>query len=974
MKFKSIIAIVLSMTVLTLYTVGVNTNRAIASEDTEVTIDDTETIEEKEVEEYATVPEKTGDKGSISDSELDIVESVSGTAIQIDNTAESTTGSAIEYEPSKEPIPDIIDYSTGIFYSYFDREEAERAIQAFFARNFSPLVQVIKPSMMLLSGESQPHSHTEDCYVGHRHTDTCYEVILNTATYYSSPNQKYALRFVGDITLDRYRRVNTTELYCPTCSTTIGSFYEEWNTYYSDMATLTARFEFEYVKSPSQSYGPVYFGVKYANYSSTYVDSTWSYVLAPDNNYYYMKENPSYKYYKDLIVELAYRQTSNEQLIRTAMKFGFIPNIACRNCYFGGKITGIPATVTYGQQYAFCTTPQDETAMCNSVVTNISPEFQNQTIYIDNPINKNILLNKLDGTNETILGESNFIANTLGDGQTATISYSGLIGNARTNSTLSTTVAVNVIPSLSSITVEPSSEVVYNGETPTYKVIANYLNGTTKLLDSSQYILSGWTESYGTKNITITYTEGGKTVSSDVVISVLPNVTSLRLIVDSDEVLYGKIPTIKGVATYEDNSTNEVDVLITSIFNPTILGIQTVFASYTENGVEVSGNCNIEVKDYPIEISVNLVNDYIYQSQNVLVNSSVITLASGAIYEDVNLTEGSYNNTDVGTVEVKYTYSLNGVEVSCYKFIEIKADLVDIVFNSDTFTIYKEQNLPIQVSAVTNTKGNILLDSTEFEIIDFDNTIYNRNSKKYLVSCTYKNVTKTKEITVIVLPNVTDISIESTKETVENEFVKFVLTVTYEDGIKREVTTLGEGLTIINYTPDKVGYQDITFVYTEGGKTLTVTKQIRVRALINISIPTSMVIEIEPNRGELLASSLKFINNSKESVRIFIEEVIIADDTELIDVMPDEFSNWISLGIKDSKKIAVGLYYSTEPWLKESLVKPLYVKEITRSKEIGVIGAMATSSLRIIANYGTAFNTNKNFKYNIKWSIKLAEV
>ena len=82
---------------------------------------------------------------------------------------------------------------------------------------------------------------------------------------------------------------------------------------------------------------------------------------------------------------------------------------------------------------------------CSSVVTCISPINQSQTVYKGGMIDTTATATYLDGSTGTVsCTASSFNANTLGD-QTVTLTYSGLVGNAKTNGTRTCTLKVTVL-------------------------------------------------------------------------------------------------------------------------------------------------------------------------------------------------------------------------------------------------------------------------------------------------------------------------------------------------------------------------------------------------------------------------------------------------------------------------------------------------------------------------------------------------
>lgn len=632
---------------------------------------------------------------------------------------------------------------------------------------------------------------------------------------------------------------------------------------------------------------------------------------------------------------------------------------------------GDVGTATYGQYYS-CRAEHDTTTECNQVVTSITPLEVNQSVYQDENINTDVIVTYLDGTSDTISATTSFSTSTIGDNQEAILSYSGLVGNAKTASNIETRVYVTVMPGLKELDVTPSATTVYNGQVPTFEVKAVYYNGSIKPLISGEYISTGWSDGWGNKALTFSFTEGSRTISKVIDITVLPNVVGLNIIPSETNVLYDTPITFKTKAIYEDGTEREVSSLEILEYNKNKLGTQNVEYSYTENNITVISTCEITVLDYPTDIEVILDSNSIYQTQKIKVTSSLITLASGSEMSNATLEESEYDNITVGDTQIVYSYKLNGVQVSCTKDIKILADLDSILLNQKSFTIYKGQELPIHVTAKFNIEGNVILNKDDFQVVDFDNSKYDRDGKDYNVTYTSKGVTKNEVIKVVVLPNVTNFEIDTMAETVEGELVKFTAKVTYEDGTEIILTELNDNLKVIDYALDEVGEQTIIFKYKEGDIEKDIVKTIRVRAIIKVSLPLSLLFEINPNSGSFISTDIKINNMSKESVRVSVIEINPDVNNSIIDVLPSKYSSWEGLGVQDSNNIAIGLNCN-DNWINKSITEPLYIVNANKSTELGTIDKMKEASIDIIAHYGTSQKEVKSFSYNIKWSIVLAE-
>lgn len=159
---------------------------------------------------------------------------------------------------------------------------------------------------------------------------------------------------------------------------------------------------------------------------------------------------------------------------------------------------------------------------CANVVLSISPTKLNQTVILGENIVTTANATYLDGHTGTVVCNNNY-KKEIGT-QTVTLSYTGLIGNAKSTSTLTSTITVitkpNVFPT--SIIVTPSSFEVYNGNEPTYNVVIGYSDNTSKS-NTNGYVKTGFTKGAGTKEVLFSYTENEKTVTTFITIIVKRN-------------------------------------------------------------------------------------------------------------------------------------------------------------------------------------------------------------------------------------------------------------------------------------------------------------------------------------------------------------------------------------------------------------------------------------------------------------------
>lgn len=619
----------------------------------------------------------------------------------------------------------------------------------------------------------------------------------------------------------------------------------------------------------------------------------------------------------------------------------------------------------------------ENTPVCDKVITALSPVNPTQTIYQGNSIDTSAVATYLDGHTAIINCTTDFNVNVAGIGQIATIyAPEGYIHTAKQTGRFTDGITVNVIPKLTGITVTPSSTVVYNGSEPTYTVVANYADGTKKSVSEGNYTKTGWFSGYGIKTVNFTYTESGKKVSKTVTITVKPNLTGLTVTASDTWVYYGTNISFVTKAEYEDGSTATVNSSNETQYSKTTVGEQNISYSYSENNITKRASENVTVLDYPVSLRVGLKQDWIYQGQKISIDSAKATLASGKEI-DISPSISDYDNITVDNIAIKFSYFLNGREVSTTVPVEVKPDLYDLKLSGTDFTIYKGHSLGLSVTASFHVEGDQKLSSDEYTISGFDNNTYDRAGKYYTVSYTNKGVTKTKSVFIKVLPNISDISVSVATQTTEGTYIPFTMVVTYEDGktkilTQADVGIVGNGLSVNNYDINKVGYQDVTFAYSEGGKTLTKVVTVRVRAIIRVSIPVSMLVTINPNGNGFISPNLKIDNQSKESVLVGINSVSSDSSSGLKNVLPSAHTDWSKLGLSYENDLALGLECKSN-WVNDYLKNPLYVCQVTDKKDIGVLDKKSSGCVGFTAKYCNAQSKQRNFAYVINWFIKLSE-
>ena len=630
-------------------------------------------------------------------------------------------------------------------------------------------------------------------------------------------------------------------------------------------------------------------------------------------------------------------------------------------------------TLTYTGLVTNAKTTGSLTAKVNVTVVDyvaaISATSGTQSVYYGGSIVSTATITKASGGTIMVPCTVGGFSNTTVGSQTVTLTYTGMLTN--TGSYPSCTTSVTVLPGLVNITPTYSSQTIYKGGAPVLTTTATYMDGSSKTITPLNNFNSS---AIGTQTVTLSYTDQGITKTASCTVTVKPNLTSLTVTANKVSVLYNTDISFNCIAYYEDGSYKVISATNMTPYQKTSLGAQTVSFSYTENGITKNASVSVVVLDYPTALNVNLVKNQIYQTQSISIQTATVTLASGAT-QSVTPAINSYDNMTVGNEDINFTYTLNGVSVSSVVAIEVLADLYDLRLSSEYLTIYNGQDLNLTVYADFNINGEETLNFSDFTITGFNKDVYDREGRYYTLSYTNKGVTINKTLFIIVLPNITGISVTYPAQTTEGIQISFVAKVTYEDDrvINLTESNLGlvAGLSIENYDINLVGYQNIIINYQEGGITVSQTARIRVRAIIKVSIPISALISIDSSTGQSYSSALNIDNQSKESVMIGISS-IDKGAGGFNDVLPDRYSDWARLGKSDSKNIAVGIYYASDNWIRKDLPDPLYIVE-ARDTVIGIIDKGSTSSLEFQIKHGNSFEYNMNFQYVINWTIRLVE-
>ena len=274
-----------------------------------------------------------------------------------------------------------------------------------------------------------------------------------------------------------------------------------------------------------------------------------------------------------------------------------------------------------------------------------------------------------------------------------TLTYRGLVGNARTVGTRTCTLTVALLGNspLSYISMEPAMQTIERYMQPSFIVTAFYEDGNSKIVDA--YSVSGFDATViGTQTVTISYSEGQITKTTDVIVEVTPlqrvcpkcgtvytldlNDTDrgcpictqemIGIVVDPDFIRadQGAPLNITVKAIYKDGHMGAVNGW-TSNYKPDTLGMQRVtveFGGYTAELMvwveERSIICPICGTSYPVSdgrcpvCSENVVSIVVDPGAVTVNQNDEITLSVIAYYADGScgsVTDWSIDRTSAET-------------------------------------------------------------------------------------------------------------------------------------------------------------------------------------------------------------------------------------------------------------------------------------------------------------------------------------
>lgn len=466
---------------------------------------------------------------------------------------------------------------------------SKKSISLFSGCDILPELKLSNLSTASISKEGEIHSlaahtHTDDCYAGHRHNSSCGTCL----SYYTGSPVTMKVTQSNDIFVGGGFYEDVRHIKCPVCGNTIAEITRyEASSYLSYYEQINA---VQWYLRPDNNMD--YISTYYQKYLVSAADpGGWEHVVTEYSNDY-RKYNPDWRIYSDLF-DLMDDGWGNIRI--DLLKFNITPKFSCPFCLKDGRINKILVN-----EYP-CGKDQDEVPICDQVVTSITPTQPYQTIIQGESIISTATATYLDGHTGTVNCSVSGIDTNLVGTQTATLTYYGLVGNAKTTGTRTCTVNVTVKSSktLTSLSVTPNSQIINRNETPSFTVIAYYSDGSNEILSQGEYFVSSTDYSVpGPHTVSISYTFSGVTKSTNIIvyvdaltaITVTPSVQSVERYTAVAALTF----TVTASYRYSGNKiyTNGYEI---NGYSPSVLGEQNITVSYTERGIMQSSAAKINV-------------------------------------------------------------------------------------------------------------------------------------------------------------------------------------------------------------------------------------------------------------------------------------------------------------------------------------------------------------------------------------------
>jgi hypothetical protein len=158
------------------------------------------------------------------------------------------------------------------------------------------------------------------------------------------------------------------------------------------------------------------------------------------------------------------------------------------------------------------------------------------------------------------------------------------------------------------------------------------------------------------------------------------------------------------------------------------------------------------------------------------------------------------------------------------------------------------------------------------------------------------------------------------------------------------------------------------------GETTAQAEITAVPSVIDVTLPTTLSLRIDPNDRSETTSPGTVTNNSMAPVKINIEKIAAATGNNCKVVAPEEVSHWQLLGTEETNsKIAIGMKCIEDDTITAWAYNqdhPLPFAQLRLASKNS--GTCNTARLSLVSKHGLAFNTSTTLKYDITYEIELS--
>ncbi|MHB8129032.1 MAG: hypothetical protein ACYDEX_08555 [Mobilitalea sp.] len=577
-------------------------------------------------------------------------------------------------------------------------------------------------------------------------------------------------------------------------------------------------------------------------------------------------------------------------------------------------------------------------------MTSIIPIAGTQTVYYNGSMDCTCKATYLDGHTATITcPATGFNKSSLGS-QTVTLTYSGLVTNAKTTGSLTAIVNVTVVDYVAAISAKSGSQsIYYGGSIVSSAIITKASGGTYTVLCS----VSGFSNTtVGTQTVTLTYTgmltNTGSYPSCTTSVTVLPGLVSITPTYSSQTLYKGGTPVLTTTATYMDGSSKTVTPL--NNFNSSAIGTQTVSLSYMDQGISKTASCTVTVKP-------NLTNLTVAANNVSVLYNTDIAFTCTAYYEDGSCSVVSaasvtlYQKRTLGSQSVSFNYTENGITKNADVSVVVLDYPTALSINLVKKQIYQTQSAVIQGATVTLASGST--QSVTPGIGTYDNMTVGNEDITF--SYSLNGVSVSNVVTINVIADLYDLKLSSDSLMIYKG-QDLNLMVNAEFNISGEVKLSDKDYTIIGFDQN---------VYDRAGRyyTLSYTNK-------GVTISKTLFIVVLPN---VTGISATYPAQTTEGTQIPFVAAVTYEDDKVMELTDADLGKVNGLSIENYDINLVGYQNIILKYQEGSVT----VSQTTRVRVRAIIKVSIpiSSLISIDANSGQVYSSTVNIDNQSKESV-----